>query len=316
MFEKVIAQEKAKKIISEQIKNDKIPHAYLFVGENGVGKFFTAIEFAKILNCTINEYTTTDVGYCGHCENCQQISKLNFADLHIINFQMQADLLEEDLDKQKVLKIDTIRQMNKDVYIKATNGKWKFFIVEQAEKMNLAAFNCLLKTLEEPPQNTIIILIANHKETIPVTILSRVQTIFFQPLPLKEIADYLEKEHSLSTEKALSIAKICDGSIEKAETLMLNTQNEFATLWKELTSKKLPIADILLKSKSVAKNRDMAIEAIDILMENAIIDFRKEPEKYKEIIHKLSQSKQYLNQNVNPNTVTDNLFMNINLTIK
>lgn len=316
MFEKIIAQEKAKKIISEQIKNNKIPHAYLFVGEDGVGKFLMAVEFAKILNCTINEYTNTDVGSCGHCDNCKQISNNSFSDLHIVNFQMQADLLEEDLEKQKTIKIDTIRQMNKDVYIKAVNGKWKFFIIEQAEKMNLAAFNCLLKTLEEPPQNTIIILIAKHKETIPVTILSRTQTIFFQPLPAKEIAGYLEKEHSLSSDKATDIANLCDGSIEKAESIMLNTQNEYSTLWTELTNKKIPVADILTKSKSVAKSRDNAIEAIDILMESAIKSFRKEPEKYKSVIKKISESKQYLNQNVNPNTVMDNLFMDINLIIK
>lgn len=315
MFEKVIAQEKAKKIISEQIKNNKIPHAYLFVGENGVGKFFMAVEFAKILNCTINEYINTDIGSCGHCDNCKQISKQSFPDLHIINFQLQADLFEEDLDKQKNLKIDTIRYMNKEVYTKAVNGRWKFFIIEQAEKMNLAAFNCLLKTLEEPPQNTIIILIAKHKETIPVTILSRTQTIFFQPLPEQEIVKYLEQEHSLNEEKSLDIAKISEGSIEKAENLIMNTQNEFSTLWKELTSKNLPVSDILVKSKSVAKNRDSAIEAIDILMERAVKSFRKEPEKYKTVIKKLSESKQYLIQNVNPNTVTDNLFMDINLTV-
>ncbi len=316
MFEKIIGQEKVKAIISEQIRNNKIPHAYLFVGENVVGKFLMALEFSKILSCTINEYTNTDVGACGHCDNCKQISKQNFPDLHIVNFQMQADLLEEDLEKQKILKIDTIRQMNKEIYIKAINGKWKVFIIEEAEKMNLAAFNCLLKTLEEPPQNTIIILIAKHKETIPVTILSRTQTIFFQPLPEQEIIKYLEQEHSLSYEKASDIAKISEGSIEKAENLILNTQNEFVTLWAELTNKKLPIADILIKSKSVAKNRDNAIEAVDILMENAIKNFRKEPEKYKNIINKISESKKYLTQNVNPNNVIDNLFMNINLTIK
>ena len=316
MFEKVIAQEKAKKIISEQIKNNKIPHAYLFVGENGVGRFSMAIEFAKTLNCTINEYTNTDIGACGHCENCNQISKQTFSDLHIVNFQMQADLLEEDLEKQKVLKIDTIRQMNKEVYIKAINGKWKIFIIEEAEKMNLAAFNCLLKTLEEPPQNTIIILIAKHKETIPVTILSRTQTIFFQPLPEQEIVKYLEQEHSLSYDKALDIAKISEGSIEKAENLILNTQNEFAMLWSELTNKKMPVADILAKSKSIAKNRDNALEAVDILMENAIKNFRKDPEKYKSVIKKISDSRQYLTQNVNPNTITDNLFIDINLIIQ
>ncbi|MDD2523670.1 MAG: DNA polymerase III subunit delta' [Endomicrobiaceae bacterium] len=316
MFKSIIAQNKAKTIISEQIKNNKIPHGYIFMGEDGIGKNTTAIEFVKILNCTINDYTKTDVGACNHCIACEQINKGSYPDLHIINFAKQAEILEEDVDKQKTLKIDTIRYMQKNVYMKATEGKWKVFILEPAEKMTTAAANCLLKTLEEPPENTIIILIAKHKETIPITIVSRAQTVFFQPLPTNEIANYLQQQHSLSIENSVKIANLSDGSIEKAEMLMLNTQNEYSSLWSELTSKKLAAVDILNKSKSVSKDRKSVVEAVNIITESAIKNFRREPYKYTDIIEKLTESKKYLNQNVNPNTVLDDLFIYINSKIK
>lgn len=317
MFEKIIAQDKAKKILSEQIKNNKIPHAYIFMGEEGTGKMLTAIEFAKILNCTINDYTKVDAGPCNHCLSCEHIDKGSFPDLHIINFEKQDEIAEKENEKGKTkLGIKLIRYMQEKVYIKATDGKWKFFIIEPAEKMTIEAFNCLLKTLEEPPDNTIIILIAKHKETIPVTILSRSQTVFFQPLHSEEISKYLQNKHFLSKENADKIAEISDGSIEKAERLMLNTQNEYSTLWSELTNKKLALADILIKSKSVAKDRDSALEAVSIISENVTKSFRQNPRKYANIIEKLSESKRFLEQNANPTNVLDNLFIYINSKIK
>ncbi len=318
MFEKIIGQNKAKKILSEQIKNNKIPHAYIFMGEEGTGKMLTAIEFAKILNCTINDYTKTDAGPCNHCLSCEHIDKGSFPDLHMINFEKQDEIAEKESEKGKTkLGIKLIREyMQPKVYIKATDGKWKFFIIEPAEKMTIEAFNCLLKTLEEPPDNTIIILIAKHKETIPVTILSRSQTVFFQPLHMEEISKYLQDKHFLSQENADKIAELADGSIEKAEQLMLNTQNEYSTLWTELTSKKLALADILMKSKLVAKDRDSAIEAVSIISENAIKFFRQNPGKYAGIIERLSESKKFLEQNANPTNVLDNLFIYINSKTK
>ena len=317
MFEKIIAQDKAKKILSEQIKNNKIPHAYIFMGEEGTGKMLTAIEFAKILNCTINDYTNTDAGPCNHCLSCEHIDKGTFPDLHIINFEKQDEIAEKESEKGKTkLGIKLIRYMQEKVYIKATDGKWKFFIIEPAEKMTIEAFNCLLKTLEEPPDNTIIILIAKHKETIPVTILSRSQTVFFQPLHNEEISKYLQNKHFLSKDNADKIAEISDGSIEKAERLMLNTQNEYSTLWSELTNKKLALADILTKSKAVAKDRDRALEAVSIISETATKIFRQNPRKYANIIEKLSESKRFLEQNANPTNVLDNLFLYINSKTK
>jgi len=311
MFRNIIAQNKAKKIITEQIKNNKIPHAYLFIGEDGIGKRKTAVEFAKILNCTINDYSKTDIGACGHCAACEMISKDSYPDLHMINFAKQEEMPDGEGEKTK-LGIDLIRYMQKYVYMKSAEGKWKIFIIEPAEKLTIDAFNSLLKTLEEPPEHTILILIAKHRETIPTTILSRTQTVFFQPLPKDEIIKYLQQQHSLDEETASKIAEDAEGSFGKAEYLMLNTQNEYASLWKELTGKKMPAADLLEKSRQVSRDRETALSVLDIITENAMKSFWENPDKYIDIIEKLSEHKIYLTRNANPNTVLDNLFLYIN----
>lgn len=311
MFRNIIAQNKAKKIITEQIKNNKIPHAYLFIGEDGIGKKKTALEFAKILNCMINDYSKTDIGACNHCAACEMINKDSYPDLHMINFAKQEEMPDGEGEKTK-LGIDLIRYMQKYVYMKSAEGKWKIFIIEPAEKLTIDAFNSLLKTLEEPPEHTILILIAKHRETIPTTILSRTQTVFFQPLPKDEIIKYLQQQHSLDEQTAAKIAEDAEGSFGKAEYLMLNTQNEYASLWKELTGKKMPAADLLEKSRQGSRDRDTALAVLDIITESAMKSFRKEPEKYVDIIEKLSEHKIYLTRNANPNTVLDNLFLYIN----
>ena len=136
MFENILGQQKIKAILSGQIKSGKIPHAYIFMGQNGVGKKSTAAEFAKILNCTTNDFTKTDTGACGKCLNCEKISKNSHPDFHLMDFAKQAEMLDEDFEKQKTIKIETVRYLQKEVSTKAHEAKWKFVIVEPAEKMN------------------------------------------------------------------------------------------------------------------------------------------------------------------------------------
>lgn len=309
MFENILGQQKIKTILSSQIKSGKIPHAYIFMGQNGVGKRQTAVELAKILNCTTNDFAQTDIGACGRCSACEKIIKNIHPDIHFIDFVKQAELEEEELDKQKTLKIETIRHMQKEVSTKIHEGKWKFFIIEPAEKMNAAAANSLLKTLEEPPGNTIIILIARHKETIPQTIVSRSQTLFFQPLGSQEITNYLMLNHSLTADKAREIAALCEGSIEDAEKLIDGTESEGLALWYKLKNEKLYISDILGLSKGISRNE--AVEYIDAMIAEAKKEFRMYPQNAAPALEMLSGSRALLLKNVNAQTVLDNLFFDL-----
>ncbi|MCL2485002.1 MAG: DNA polymerase III subunit delta' [Endomicrobia bacterium] len=310
MFENILGQQKIKNILASQIKSGKIPHAYIFMGQNGVGKRFTAVEFAKILNCSVNDFLKTDAGACGRCLNCEKISKYLHPDLHFVDFAKQAEMRDEDLEKQKSLKIDTIRDyMQKEVATKAHEAKWKFFIIEPAEKMTTESANSLLKTLEEPPDNTIIILIARHKETIPQTIVSRAQTLFFQPLGQNEISTFLMVRHSLTASKAQEIASLCEGSIEAAEKLIDENESEGLALWLKLKNENLNTSELLELSRSLARGE--VIEYIDAMMAEAKKDFRLYPSSAIKTLEYLSASRALLLKNVNAQTVLDNLFFDL-----
>ena len=309
MFDNILCQQKVKKVLLNQIKSNKIAHAYIFMGQDGVGKRLMAVELARVLNCTTSDFTKTDTGACGRCVSCEKIVKNIHSDLHFIDFAKQAELENEDLEKQKILKIETIRYMQKKVATKVHEGKWKVFIIEPAEKMNLAAANSLLKTLEEPPENTVIILIAKHKETIPKTIVSRSQTLFFQPIGQNEISTWLMLNHSLDSVKAQEIAELSEGSLENAVKLIDEKESEGFSIWHKLKTQKFYISDLLELSRNTARRG--ALECIDSMIAEAKKEFRIYPQGAALALDFLNASRAKLLQNVNARTVLDNLFFDL-----
>ncbi|MDR0822997.1 MAG: DNA polymerase III subunit delta' [Endomicrobium sp.] len=314
MFKNILGQEKVKQTLASQIKNRKMPHAYLFMGQDRVGRKSIAFEFAKILNCSVNDWQKTNIGACGKCSNCLKISKNIHPDIHLIDFAKQLEVNEHATEKTKEILIDTIKgYLQKEIAVRAREGLWKIFIIDEAEKMNNQAANALLKTLEEPPNNTIIILIARHKETIPQTIVSRSQVLFFQPLKQSEVASYLIN-NGWTHQKAQEAAQISEGSIPAEESL-LDEEDERTALriLSKLREKKLCACDILELSKSVKK--DTALSYIDIMISKVKNDFRVRPHLSLNALEALSLSRSYILRNININTVFDNLFFNINKNI-
>ncbi|MDR1474750.1 MAG: DNA polymerase III subunit delta' [Endomicrobium sp.] len=309
MFENILGQKKVKDILSSQIKNGKLAHAYIFMGQDGVGKRLIAQEIAKVLNCNTNDFNKFEAYACGVCSSCEKINKGIHPDLHFIDFAKQAELEKSDLDKQKVIKIETIRHLQKEVFTKAHEGKYKVFIIEPAEKMNIAAANSLLKTLEEPPENTIIILIARHKETIPKTIVSRSQVLFFQALSQDIISTWLMLNCSLDSRRAKEIAELSEGSLEKAKRLANEKEANGLSLWHKIRDQQLYISDILELSKNVAKSG--ALECVDAMTAEAKKDFGLYPEKILPALEFLNTSRTLLLKNVNAQTVLDNLFLDL-----
>lgn len=310
MFKKILGQKKVKRIISTQIKSGKIAQVYMFIGIDGIGKCFTAIEFAKVMNCNVNDFTKTDVGACEKCISCEKITKNIHPDIHFIDFAKQAELEKSDLEKQKILKIETIRYMQKKILTKIYEGKWKFFIIEPAEKMNIATSNSLLKTLEEPPENTIIILIARHKETIPQTISSRSQIIFFQPLEVSEISNWLISNYSIHSTEVQRIVSLSDGSIGNAKKLADENKKDELSLWLRFKTQSFYISDILELSKNVVM-KNSALECVSALICEAKKDFKVYPRAIAPAVELLIASKRLLLRNVNAQTVLDNLFFNL-----
>jgi DNA polymerase-3 subunit delta' len=309
MFENILGQQRVKEILSGQIKSGKLAHAYIFMGQESVGKRLMAVELAKIVNCKTNDFLKGAIGACGVCSSCEKINKNIHPDIHFVDFVKQAEIEDEDLDKQKVIKIETIRYMQKEVFTKIHEGKWKIFIIEPAEKMNVAAANSLLKTLEEPPENTIIILIARHKETIPKTLVSRSQVLFFQALSQDIISTWLMLNFSLDSLRAKQIAELSEGSFENAKKLVGEKESKGLSLWHKLKTQKLYISEILELSKSTAKSG--ALECIDAMTTEAKKEFRIYPKEVASALKLLNNSRALLLKNVNAQTVLDNLFFDL-----
>jgi DNA polymerase-3 subunit delta' len=310
MFENILGQQKIKEVLSNQIKNNKISHAYIFMGQNGVGRRLVSIEFAKILNCITNDFSKTDIGACGECSSCKKITKNIHPCLYFIDFAKQAYIKKEDLKKQKMLKIEIIRYMREKLAIKIYEGKWKVFIVEPAEKMNIIAANSLLKILEEPPENTVIILIVKFKELLLDTVISRSQTLFFQPLKHSEISNWLILNCSVDALKAKKIAELSGGSLKNAQKLVIEKEIEWASLWYKLKTQNFYISNILELSKNIAKSNS-ALECVDTMITEAEKDFNVHPNEAMKVLCLLNTSRILLLKNINAQMVLDNLFFDL-----
>ena len=194
-FADILGQEKASSYLKKLVGTQKVPGALLFYGPDGVGKARAAMAFAQALNCLDPQARQTGKA-CGLCAACQAIAKSTHPDVTFVDFAYQARLevkkdfsskgyeeeLEKEIAKQQHINVDTIRDVTAKSQQKAVGGGWKVLIIDQAQTMQAAAANALLKFIEEPPYKTVWILITNKRATMLKTILSRCQPLAFAPL--------------------------------------------------------------------------------------------------------------------------------------
>lgn len=199
-FSQILGQEKATGFLKKVIKSNKLPHAYLFTGIEGVGKKTTALALAMAVNCK----SPVDGDGCGTCITCRQIKSGNFPDYYFI-----------EPDGQNI-KIEQIREFNRSVNYKPVSGKYRITVINRAEMMTEEAANSFLKTLEEPPPGNIIVLkVIDPLDLLP-TIISRCQKVPFRPLSGDIIRDWLMRELNETRERASLAGKISEGSLSSA----------------------------------------------------------------------------------------------------
>ncbi|MBQ3509916.1 MAG: DNA polymerase III subunit delta' [Peptococcaceae bacterium] len=209
-FSDIQGQEKAIHILQCAIQNRHIAHAYLFAGPEGVGKKQTALALAQYLNCAapdLNTFTS-----CGNCPSCiQSVSG------------SQPDILMLEPDGASI-KIEQIRTLLSKVSLRSYENAYKVIIINDAHLMTEQAANCLLKTLEEPTDNTVFILITAQVQNLPVTILSRCQQISFHLLSPSVIQDILQKLHPERQSQIGLVTALAKGSVSTAENLLANEE--------------------------------------------------------------------------------------------
>lgn len=207
-FSTLIGQDAIKETLKNALLSDRLSHAYLFSGPRGTGKTSTARILAKALNCRKGKSETP----CLSCDLCQAIA-----------YGESVDVIE--IDAASHTGVDNIRDLNEKINYMPVECRYKIYIIDEVHMLSTGAFNALLKTLEEPPKNTVFILATTEPHKIPLTIHSRCQHLYFRTLTAKEIVSHLSeiatKESVEIDEPALKcIAKNSEGCMRDAVSLL------------------------------------------------------------------------------------------------
>jgi DNA polymerase-3 subunit delta' len=199
-FEDILGREQIKEHLQTAIAQKKVSHAYIFQGEQGTGKRLLADVFASTLQCEEG-----GINPCGACKSCIQAQSGNHPDIIWVSHKKQS------------VSVDDIReQVNNDMGIKPYSGRWKIYIISDADTMGTEAQNALLKTIEEPPTYGMVILLVENINHLLPTILSRCVVLNLKPVEEEKIVAYLIEKYQISEREAKLAAQFSQGNIGKA----------------------------------------------------------------------------------------------------
>ncbi len=245
-WESIVGQDRVKKVIRAALHAGRIPHAYLFYGPEGVGKDAMAIELAKVVNCQGGD----DVS-CGECDSCLKFNSLQHPNLKLV-FALPigkgekagdpplSKISTEDLESVReqirlkavnryhkigvpraiTIKVNSIRQLKRESSLTAYGKGKKVIIVLDAENMNDESSNALLKTLEEPTKDTLLVLTTSQRDRLLPTIVSRCQGIRFDFLTENAIAKSLERQRGIAPAQAMLVGRLAHGNMSRAFELL------------------------------------------------------------------------------------------------
>ncbi len=294
-FENIIGNEKMKELLNTSVANNNIVHSYLFIGPDGVGKSLFATEFAKMILCEANSGKP-----CENCKSCIQFSGGN-----------HPDFLKIEPEDEKKIKIEQIRYLQEKIAEKPVTSSKKVYIICDSETMTREASNGLLKTLEEPPEYAVIILLTSNESALLNTIKSRCMKMNFLPISENQIMQYL-RANGLGENMTENMLKLCEGSIGKA--LKVENEKEQYLQVEELI-KKISKQDIT----QIWRQADVLYQAkenIVPLLEYMIIIFYQLLKKqnkmcYEKAIQIIEQTKKRIQANANYDMSIDNLLLRL-----
>lgn len=238
--------------IQNAIKENKVSHAYIFSGEKGSGKRLMATLFAMTLQCEKH-----GINPCGQCSSCRKALSGNHPDIIYVQHE-----------KPNSIGIDEVReQLVNDAGIRPYESRYKIYIIEEASKMTVQAQNAILKTIEEPPEYVVIMLLADNMEALLPTIRSRCVNLSLRPVSDSDMKEYLMKQMHLPDYQAEIGTAFAQGNLGRAKQIaespdFMNTVNNAVRLMKK--SKELDVSDMIDAVRNLTKDRDEVHEYLEV----------------------------------------------------
>lgn len=258
-FKDIVGHNKIVNHLKNAIEMDKVSHAYIINGEDNSGKMMLAEAFAMALQCEEGGSEP-----CGNCRSCRQAKDHNQPDIIFIG---QDEMMEEK--KTKSISVDEIRTLlNNDIVIKPYSSKYKIYIVDHAEKMNVQAQNALLKTIEEPPAYGVIILLTSNADSFLPTILSRCILLNIKTVEEELIKKHLMSKYQVPDYKAEICAAFAQGNVGKA--IQLAASDSFNEMKQEVLAlvkkmEDIEIYELPVTIKSINSYKQRMDEYLDLL---------------------------------------------------
>ena len=291
MFENIIGNTNIKTVLEKSIKQNKLSHSYLFIGTQGIGKKMIATEFAKMILCL------DDNKYCNHCKSCIEFDTNNNPDFVLIS------------PDGNNIKIEQIRDIQKRIQEKPIISEKKVYIIDNADLMTTEAQNCLLKTLEEPPEFAVIILIGSNSNTFLPTIKSRCTIMNFNKISDEEMTKYLREKCDVKNIDQ-NMLYMYQGSIGKSLELK-EKQEEYRNIENIINNiNRYDLIDFINNAEILYKSKEEINDILDYI--NVILlNKAKDEYLYSNCIQIVENTKKRLKQNANYDMSIDNMLFNI-----
>ena len=290
MFEELRGNEQVKSMLARVVTQGRVPQSLLFSGPDGVGKKLFALELAKALVCN----SLKNGGPCGTCSACVRSEKFKLPKSEKKEDYLQVFFSEHPdvgmlVPNKNTIYVDAIRALAEEANYRPFEASSRVFIIDQAEKLGLtqkAAANALLKTLEEPPPTTHLILVTSRPSAILQTIHSRCHKLRFSGVSESEIVELLKSSKEMPSEDTALAAKVADGSIALALSFDVDSYKELRGRILEVVHDAIEIrgfrsAHLLSERMSTLKERDgysKALEVVEILVRDLFLILSRNPE--------------------------------------
>lgn len=252
-FQQIVGHENVIQHLQNAIASGKVSHAYILHGEEGSGKKTIATALAKTLQCEEGKSTS-----CNHCVSCMQVDTSNHPDIIWVTHEKAS------------IGVDDIRnQLNGDIQIKPYSSRYKIYIINSADKLTEAAQNALLKTMEEPPEYAIIILLVNNINRLLSTILSRAVLLNLRPIDKQIIKEFLMVKQHVPDYMARIAADFSGGNVGKA--IKYASSEEFEKMKDDILHLlkyigEMQISEIIAGLKTITANKTVIDDYLDLIL--------------------------------------------------